>query len=395
MARRRTKRRTHVASKAQEQQQQQQQAQATPKSMVIRVGGKAKDRTRATLGQLTKDVRAIMEPLTASKLRERQRNRLRDYVAMAGPLGVSHLLLFSRPSPASLPSLRFVRCSRGPTLHFRILKYSLCKDIRRTQKAARSAGVDFLAPPLLVMNNFARADASSQETLLTSMFQHLFPPISAHKTVVSGIKRVLLLHRDPKNANQVELRHYAITVRAVGVTRRLRKLAEKESRQRASIPDLSSLQDISEYLLDDGAATQTSDSEADDDARVEVRSKDRRATAEKKAIKLVEIGPRLLLDLVKIEEGVCRGKILYHAHIHKTKQEEASLEQRHRQQLAVKRKRREEQQANVERKRKKGPTNGHGDNGDGDGEGESENESESEEVIDPLDELEMDSSTSE
>jgi len=39
------------------------------------------------------------------------------------------------------------------------------------------------------------------------------------------------------------------------------------------------------------------------------------------AIRLSEIGPRLKLKLVKIEEGVCDGEVLYHDLIKKTPEE--------------------------------------------------------------------------
>jgi ribosome biogenesis protein SSF1/2 len=39
------------------------------------------------------------------------------------------------------------------------------------------------------------------------------------------------------------------------------------------------------------------------------------------AIRLHEIGPRLKLKLVKIEEGVCDGEVLYHDLIQKTPEE--------------------------------------------------------------------------
>ncbi|MCV4732979.1 Brix domain-containing protein, partial [Escherichia coli] len=49
-----------------------------------------------SVSQLTQDFRRVMEPDTASRLRERKANNLKDYTAMAGPLGVTHLFLFSR-----------------------------------------------------------------------------------------------------------------------------------------------------------------------------------------------------------------------------------------------------------------------------------------------------------
>jgi ribosome biogenesis protein SSF1/2 len=64
-----------------------------PKSMVIRIG--AQD-VGASVSQLVQDVRHCLEPDTAVRLKERRANKLKDFLVMAGPLGVTHLLLFSR-----------------------------------------------------------------------------------------------------------------------------------------------------------------------------------------------------------------------------------------------------------------------------------------------------------
>lgn len=37
--------------------------------------------------------------------------------------------------------------------------------------------------------------------------------------------------------------------------------------------------------------------------------------------RLVEIGPRLTLKLLKVEEGICDGEVLHHAYITKTPEE--------------------------------------------------------------------------
>ena len=39
------------------------------------------------------------------------------------------------------------------------------------------------------------------------------------------------------------------------------------------------------------------------------------------AIRLTEIGPRFKLKLIKIEEGICDGEVLYHDKIKKTPEE--------------------------------------------------------------------------
>lgn len=146
MARRRTKKRTHVgASNGTAKQPTANSVSRSPKSMVIRIG--ASD-VGPSVSQLVKDVRSMMEPDTASRLKERRSNRLRDYVTMAGPLGVSHLMLFSR-STSGNTNMRLALTPRGPTLHFRVEKYSLCKDVKKALKHPKGGGKEYLTPPLV------------------------------------------------------------------------------------------------------------------------------------------------------------------------------------------------------------------------------------------------------
>lgn len=146
MARKRVKKRTHVgADGAASSEAPRGGAARDPKSMVIRVGA---GEIGPSVSQLVADVRRVMEPATAARLKERKANRLRDYLTMTGPLGVSHLLLFSR-SESGNTNMRAAVTPRGPTLHFRVEKYSLAKDVQRAQRYPRGGGKEFLAPPLV------------------------------------------------------------------------------------------------------------------------------------------------------------------------------------------------------------------------------------------------------
>ena len=62
-----------------------------------------------------------------ASLRAQKRNKLRDFVDVAGSLRVSFFLIVSATDKASY--LRLVRTPHGPTLTFRIQKYSLCSDV--------------------------------------------------------------------------------------------------------------------------------------------------------------------------------------------------------------------------------------------------------------------------
>ena len=145
MARRRTKKKTHVGASNPEVASAGHASSRDPKSMVIRIGA---GEVGSSVSQLAADVRRVMEPGTASRLKERRGNRLRDYAVMCGPLGVTHLLLFSR-SEGGNTNLRVALAPRGPTMNFRVEKYSLAKDVQKAQKHPRGGGKEYVTAPLV------------------------------------------------------------------------------------------------------------------------------------------------------------------------------------------------------------------------------------------------------
>ena len=72
--------------------------------------------------------------------------------------------------------------------------------------------------------------------------------------------------------------------------------------------------------------------------------------ANQSAIRLTEIGPRMTLELVKIEDGLCDGEVLYHTHVSKTSDEIAELRKRTSEKKLLKEQRKREQEENVQRK---------------------------------------------
>lgn len=428
MAKRRTKKRTHAVANPNAKSGAPTSAGKIdlndPKSMVIRIGaGKVGPR----VSQLAADVRRVMEPSTATRLREMKGNRLRDFVAMCGPLGVSHLLLFSL-SAAGNANLRVCTAPQGPTLHFRVEEYALAEAVRRPQKHPRGGGKEYLTPPLvrpsssaqentpprtectngdkqLVMNQMTSEPGKGSdkvprhlETLVTSVFHGLFPPINPQVAPLNSIRRVLLLNRersqDDENAYVLNFRHYAITTKVTGVSKAVRRLNAAEKLMRSKkLPNLSKLQDIADYMVGgengDGYMTDgaSSGSEVDTDAEVEVvepagrkkvapsraraaaeqgndndesddNEEDNNNTqgghdkVERRAVKLVELGPRMRLRLTKVEEGLSEGKVMWHEYIHKSKEEMKALEKKWDQRRREKEARRKEQRENIEKKKK-------------------------------------------
>lgn len=98
----------------------------------------------------------------------------------------------------------------------------------------------------------------------------------------------------------------------------------------------------------------------EDDAQVEVLNPTVRQAGkrkrvnkgpEKRSIHLVELGPRMTIEMVKIEEGLADGKTLWHSYEKKTKDQEREMERRHAQKQMTREKRRKEQLENVRKKK--------------------------------------------
>ncbi|SCU99933.1 LAME_0G06458g1_1 [Lachancea meyersii CBS 8951] len=384
MAKRRQKTRTHVKPDFEE-------SKKIPKSMVIRVGQTSM--SNHSLNQLVKDFRQIMQPHTAIKLKERKSNKLKDFVVMCGPLGVSHLFMFTQSEKTGNVSLKMARTPHGPTITYQVLDYSLGRDIKKFMKRPRTLGKeDVMNPPLLVLNGFGikpPADENSKgdnqdkssdaleranvEKVVISMFQNIFPPLNPARTQLSSISRVFMINKDPVT-EEISMRHYAVDVREVDISRNIKRLYRAKNKLNKPVPNLHKKDDIASLILDHDVGAYTSESEVEDDSIVKVMdrgqapvksnavSSDAASTTNngeqnaeqsmprKKAIKLTEVGPRLTLKLVKIEEDICSGKVLHHSYVKKTDSEIRSLEKRHAQRMKLKEERRKEQEANLARK---------------------------------------------
>lgn len=379
-----------------------------PKSFVIR-GGKV---GRGVAG-LVHDVRRTMEPNTASRLKEREKNRLRDFMSMSGPLGVSHMLIFNQTNAGT--NMRIMRCPRGPTVTFRVNKYALVGDVLRASRRPMAPGSEYTTPPLLVLNNFSSEEKHVK--LLVTVFQNLFPPLHVHSMRLSQVRRIVLLNYNAETKT-VDWRHFLISVRPVGVSRSVRRVIEGSTRPSAAssgsvtghggehkrhgraLVNLANATDIAEYVMRGSAAaggedtdTSEAESEAEDIAdpknAVELpqsyvgRGND---VNTQRAVRLREIGPRMELRLVKIEEGLNGSEVLYHDYVHKTAKQVA---EQSRTIAAKKRKaaeRKAEQAKNVERKKAEKAARKAAQGGEGDDEDEDEDDDDDdyEDVEDPI-----------
>lgn len=309
-----------------------------PKTFVMHRGEVGK-----SILQLEMDIRHVMEPNTAVNLKVRKNNVMKDFVHVAGPLGITHFIIFSQTKIGSY--MRITRLPRGPTLHFKIHEFSLARDVISMLKRPKTYGTQYKQPPLMVLNGF------NQDTLpmklITSMFQNVFPSINIQKTKLGDIRRCVLINYN-KDSSMINLRHYQIDAVPVGMSRGVKKLLQ------AKVPNMAKFRDVSEYI-ERAACGYGSESEVEDQIDSHVILPQHipgrgNIKSEKSAVRLTELGPRMSLQLIKIEEGLCSGEVLFHEFVQKSKEEIKKLKKEREAKRKLKEQRKKQQEENIKRK---------------------------------------------
>jgi ribosome biogenesis protein SSF1/2 len=165
---------------------------------------------------------------------------------------------------------------------------------------------------------------------------------------LADCRRVILFDYNP-DTQQIEFRHYSINVKLTGVSKSIKNLIS------ANLNDLEKFDDVSEYVL---KASLLSESDVEDAGESTVTLADKyigkgNSKSEERAIRLAELGPRMVLSINKIVSGLMSEDVLYHSYISKTKEEIKELEIARKKRESIKAKRRAVQEANVKAKEKK------------------------------------------
>lgn len=164
-----------------------------------------------------------MEPYTASSLKITKKNSLRDFVSVAGPLSVTHLIIATETENDGY--LKIIRLPRGPTMYFKIEEFSLNKDVVSALKKPCINSKQFLHQPLLVLNGFNLNKATDEpkndenttdnnnnnkanmhHKLIATMLQNMFPPINVTKVHLNEIKRCAMFNYNRED-DTIDFRH--------------------------------------------------------------------------------------------------------------------------------------------------------------------------------------------
>ncbi|KAJ8607280.1 hypothetical protein CTAYLR_009535 [Chrysophaeum taylorii] len=270
-----------------------------PRSMIVRRG-----RASKAILELVSDLRHVMAPNTAERLRESPSHTLKDLVKAATTLGVTHLVMVSQVQEHV--NLRIARLPAGPTLSFKVASFQLARRVRAEQAKPFGSTAALLTSPLLVLNNFSSDEPHIK--LLRIAMEAMFPAIDVATVELADCRRVVLCQY--VGDDTVEIRHYAIKAKLVGVSKPVRQILEARRP-----PDLSKLKDVADFLL-----TTTEDDNdrpaPEEDASVVLPTNyvgRGNAAQRTSSIGLAELGPRLALRLYKVEKGLAKGDVLFHA----------------------------------------------------------------------------------
>lgn len=129
-----------------------------------------------------------MYPYTAIKFQESDKVKIKDYLKAASAYDISHFFIFTSTEKNNY--LRLVKLPEGPTITFKILKYSTRKDVISSAERPKNFSRNFSAP-LLIINGFNDKSiennedpvnpSSSHYSVIMLMLQSMFPSLNIEK----------------------------------------------------------------------------------------------------------------------------------------------------------------------------------------------------------------------
>ncbi|KAE9549850.1 hypothetical protein FO519_006936 [Halicephalobus sp. NKZ332] len=285
-----------------------------PHSMIVHSG-----KVGRYVKRLERDFREVMQPNTAMKLKVSKVNNFKDFLVNAPVLGVTHLGCFTRSDDSV--NMRLLRSPQGPTIHFKVLQYSLSRDVRRQQKRLVIFEKIFQNPPLVVLNGFNNPE-KKQLSVVKTMLQNMFPALNVDNIRLADVRRAVLVNYD-NDSDTMEFRHYSIKTVPSGMTKSTKKIVQ------GKVPDLSKYEDISEFFLNPGVLSESEweFEQAEVDLPQDLKTRGCREGGKTK-VRMMEIGPRMTWKLTKIQDGIDDGDILYHAFVQKTPAEIAEIKKK-------------------------------------------------------------------
>jgi len=302
---------------------------------------------------LIADMRRVMEPFTASSVKVQKTNKMKDFISIAATINVSHIMVFNKTEENL--NVRIMKAPRGPTLWFNVKQYSLMKDVLSTINRPHADQHLYKDSPLCVMSGFT--DTQKQSKLIGTFIRNMFPTTNIPTLQLDSIRRVVIWSWNAET-EEVDFRQYVISVTPEGCSKKVKKIIEAASSSNRNLPNMGRLENV-EQFIEEHQAGLTSGADSDgkseaEEAKVElaqeVKKRGGNVANEISKIRLTELGPRLSLKLIKIQEGINDGEVLYHAFEQRSADDVMKLKQEKMEKQKQANLRRMEQAENVAKK---------------------------------------------
>ena len=234
-----------------------------PKSIVLR-----KNVLTKSGKLLEKDLRQLMYPFTAMKLKESVKLKLKDIQHAATNFGAKNILYLTGVEDRMY--LKCLRFNKGPTFTFKINSFSLSNDLQNLLPRNKPVNFRDLGVPMVITKGFGSENGSEQNhlTLMNSLFRNFFPGIDHFKNLsASTFKRAVMFYFN-KELGVVEVRNYYIRRTFTGVAKNIKKIINNNT-----IPNFENMNDIADLFVDNDAAFSDSDIDFLPNSKIELQDK--------------------------------------------------------------------------------------------------------------------------
>lgn len=278
-----------------------------PRSFVFKRG-----KVSIAAADLVKDIRQVFQPYGFIQLKVRKGNNLRDFTAVSGILGATHMTILTSSGEGT--TMRIIKLPAGPTLTFRLKDYSTMADMHKALRTEHLPQFAMNYPALCITAGFKNQTIKDTNPgllkaleLCKTTIQGMYPELNVAEVSLRSLKRCVLYSASDTGA--ITFRHYLLRHPLDAESESLKVLLGEK---RLSLGHLDTIDDISTL-------------------KVRNPKTDLDRFFRDKPVKLIEMGPRYTLELIKIEGGLTTGLVLYHAYITKTEEQIAQTEKKARQ----------------------------------------------------------------
>uniref|UniRef100_A0A2P2I279 Suppressor of SWI4 1 homolog n=1 Tax=Hirondellea gigas TaxID=1518452 RepID=A0A2P2I279_9CRUS len=314
-----------------------------PRILVINRGS-----VGAVIPQLMTDIRTLLSPNVVRSIKVLRSTRVQDLVAAAGPLHITHAIVFTRTDNGVY--MKICTLSHGPTVTFSLQNFSLHSDVLASLKRPMTIPTLYnQTAACLMMNNLQPHSGPRHLQMVASSMLQIFPKIVPDEISARRIRRCCMINYD-EETQDFDLRHYFVHLSTSTTTKLINKLVNS-----MKIPDLHEFENMEDAMDRAGAL---SESEGEEDSKVEVarqiNGQNRKPVSAKSSVKMKDCGPRITMKLQKIESGLLGGDVLYHRTQKKSAKEVQQIKMLREQKKKEKDARKQRQEEDVARKQEKG-----------------------------------------